>query len=335
VILTKIGGDAMKRMATITMMVLAAMAGGATFPALAQDYPAHPIRMIIGYGTGGVTDITTRAVTPFIAEVLNGNIIVDNRPGASTMIGTEAVVKSKPDGYTLLLASGAAIAANPVLFKSMPYDATKDLAGISLVATVPYVLVVHPDVPAKTVGELIALAKAKPKGVSYSSAGNGSGNHLTAELFAKAAGIDVQHIPYKSGGAMVTDLIGGHVQFAFAALPTAIAFIKGGKIRAIAVSSKVRDPNLPDVPTVIESGVADFVVDEWLGIFAPTGTPAPIIDKLNAATVKALQNPELVAKLKGLGGQPVSSTPAQLEALLKSDLARWTKLAQQVKFEAQ
>jgi tripartite-type tricarboxylate transporter receptor subunit TctC len=321
----------MKNVAAITMLAVAA----AALPAMAQDYPAHPIKVILGYGTGGVTDITTRTVTPYIAEAINGTIVVDNKPGASTMIGTEAVVKSKPDGYTLLIASGAAIAANPVIFKSMPYDATKDLMGISLLATVPYVLVVHPDVPAKTVGELIALAKAKPKGVSYSSAGNGSGNHLAAEFFANVAGIEVQHIPYKSGGAMVTDLIGGHVQFAFAALPTALPYIKGGKIRAIAVSSKERDPNLPDVPTVVESGVPAFVVDEWLGMFAPVGTPAPIVDKLNAATVKVLQNPELVAKLKALGGQAVSSTPAQLEALLKSDLARWTKLAQQVKFEAQ
>ena len=312
---------------------LALIVAAASVPLAAQTYPDHPIRLIVPYGTGGVTDITARTMAPLIGDALKGSIVVENKAGASTQIGTDAVAKARPDGYTLLLASGAAIAANPVLFKQMPYDVTRDLVGISLISTVPYVLVVHPSVPANNAAELIAMAKAKPKSIDYSSAGNGSGNHLTAELFANMAGIEVQHIPYKSGGAMVTDLIAGNVSFAFAALPTALPHIKGGKLKAIGVSGETRNGSLPDVPTIRESGLPGFVIDEWLAIFAPAGTPPDIVAKLNASVNAVLANPEAVTKLKNLGATAAPSTPARLDALLKSDIARWGKLAQTVKFE--
>jgi len=300
--------------------------------AAAQDYPSRPIRLIIPYGVGGITDITARIVAPPISDNLGQQVVVDNRPGGAAVPGFDMVAKARPDGYILVLAT-TALAANPILFRKLPYAAEKDFAPVSLVAVAPTVLVVHPSVPAHSVQELIALAKSKPGALNYGSAGNGSDNHLTAEVFKNATGIDALHIPYKGGGAVMTDLVGGQVAFVFATIPTAHPYIASGRLRALGVTSLKRNSALPDVPTVSEAGLPGFNVNAWLGLFAPAGTPANIVDRLHAATVKALQRPEVSKRLTTLGLDPVGSTPAQLAAHLKSEMARWAKLAHEVKFE--
>ena len=306
-----------------------ALAAGA---AVAQDYPNRPIRLIIPYGTGGITDITARIVAPRIADNLGQQVVVENRPGGAAIPGFDMVAKARPDGYTAVLAT-TALAANPILFRKLPYDAEKDLAPVSLVATAPTVLVVHPSVPAHSVKELIALAKSKPGVLNYGSAGNGSDNHLTTELFKNATGIDVLHIPYKGGGALMTDLIGGQVAFVFATIPPAHPNIASGRLRALGVSSLKRSAALPDVPTISEAGLPGFNSNAWLGILVPAGTPANVIDRLHAATVKALERPEVSERLISLGLEPVGSTPSQLATHLKSEMARWAKLAREVKFQ--
>ena len=300
--------------------------------AAAQDYPSRPIRMIVPYGTGGVTDITSRIVAPRMADILGQSIVIENRAGGASMLGTDAVAKSRPDGYTVLLTS-TALAANHILFKKIPYDPVKDLVSVSLLSTVPTVLVVHPGVPANSVKDLVDLVKAKPGSINYGSAGNGSGNHLTTEVFKHAAGIDVQHIPYKGGGAVMTDLVGGQVTFVFAVLPTAYPYITSGKLRALGVSSLQRSAALPDVPTVAESGYPGFSVAEWLGIFVPAGTPPAIVERLNNAATRALQHPEVQTRLKALGAEIIGGQPGNMDKYLRSEIANWTRLAQQVKFE--
>ncbi len=311
------------------------IAGALGASAQAQDYPSRPIRMIVPFGPGGVTDITARTVAPLIGEALQATIVVENRAGGSTIIGTDAAAKSKPDGYTLLLASGGALAANPVLFKQMPYDAIRDLTGVSMIGTLPYVLVVNPSTPLATAADLIAMAKAKPGTLTYASAGTGSGNHLAAELFANVTGVNLIHVPYKSGGAMVSDLMGGVVTLSFSGLPAALQHIKSGKLKALGVSSAERNSGLPDTPTLIESGAPGYVLNEWTGIFVPAGTPAAIVQQLNAAIGKVLRTSEATAKLKGIGADASPSAPARLDEVLREDFARWTKLAQTVKFEQQ
>jgi tripartite-type tricarboxylate transporter receptor subunit TctC len=300
--------------------------------AAAQDYPSRPIRMIVPYGTGGVTDITSRIVAPRMADILGQSIVIENRAGGASMLGTDAVAKSRPDGYTVLLTS-TALAANHILFKKIPYDPVKDLVSVSLLSTVPTVLVVHPGVPANSVKDLVDLVKAKPGSINYGSAGNGSGNHLTTEVFKHAAGIDVQHIPYKGGGAVMTDLVGGQVTFVFAVLPTAYPYITSGKLRALGVSSLQRSAALPDVPTVAESGYPGFSVAEWLGIFVPAGTPPAIVERLNNAATRALQHPEVQTRLKALGAEIIGGQPGNMDKYLRAEIANWTRLAQQVKFE--
>lgn len=312
--------------------LLTALALGTT-PAVAQEYPDRPLRLIVPYGPGGVTDITARITAPRIADVLGQSVVIENRPGGASMPGTEAVAKARPDGYTLLLTS-TALAANPILFKNVPYDAAKDLASVSMLATVPTVLVIHPGVPASSVQELIALAKSTPGAMNYGSAGNGSGNHLTTEVFKNAAGIEAQHIPYKGGGAVMADLVGGQVTFVFAVLPTALPYIKGGKLKALAVSSPQRNPALPDVPSVSEAGLPGFNVTEWVGIFAPAGTPTTVVARLNTATNRALQHPDVVERLKSLGADIIGGPPGKMEDYLKSEMARWVALARVVKFQA-
>ena len=317
------------RMMRPMLLAGSALAAGV---AVAQDYPNRPIRLIIPYGTGGVTDITARVIAPRISDNLGQQIVVENRPGGAAIPGFDLVAKARPDGYTAVLAT-TALAANPILFRKLPYDAEKDLAPVSLVAPTAAVLVGHPSVPAHSVKELIALAKSKPGALNYGSAGNGSDNHLITELFKNATGIDVLHIPYKGGGAVMTDLVGGQVAFVFAVLPAAHPYISSGRLRALGVSSLKRSAALPDVPTISEAGLPGFNSNAWLGILVPAGTPANVIDRLHVATVKALERPEVSERLTTLGLVPVGSTPAQLGAHLKFEMARWAKLAQEAKFE--
>jgi len=299
----------------------------------AQDFPNRPIRLVVPYGPGGVTDINARTLATRLGEILGQSVVVDNRAGGASILGSDAVAKAKPDGYTLLLTS-TALAANHILFKKIPYDPVKDLMPVSFVSTVPTVLVVHNQVPAQNIKELVQLARAKPESMNYGSAGNGSGNHLTTEVFLNTTGLKVQHIPYKGGGAVMADLVAGQVTFVFAVLPTALPFITSGKLRALGVSSAQRNPALPDVATVAESGYPGFNVAEWVGIFAPAGTPAAIVDKLNAAINQTLKHPDVVARFKSLGAEIVGGPPSNLDSYFRAEVNKWTRLAEQVKFEA-
>ena len=291
--------------------------------AAAQDFPNRPIRLVVPYGPGGVTDINARTLATRLGEILGQSVVVDNRAGGASIVGSDAVAKAKPDGYTLLLTS-TALAANHILFKKIPYDPVKDLMPVSFVSTVPTVLVVHNNVPAQNLKDLVQLARSKPEAMNYGSAGNGSGNHLTTEVFLNTTGLKVQHIPYKGGGAVMADLVAGQVTFVFAVLPTALPFITSGKLRALGVSSAQRNPALPDVPTVAE----------WVGIFAPVGTPAPIIEKLNAAINQTLKQPDVVTRFKSLGADIVGGPPSVLDTYFRSEVNKWSRLAEQVKFEA-
>jgi tripartite-type tricarboxylate transporter receptor subunit TctC len=317
--------------------IRALFAAAAAFPllvaaAFAQDFPQRPIRLIVPYGPGGITDITARAIAPKMGEILGQSVVVENKPGGAAIPGFDLVAKSPADGYTMVLATNA-FAANLILFRKLPYDAQKDFAPVTLVSTVPTVLVVHPGVQANSVSELIAAAKANPGKLNYGSAGNGSDNHLTAEVFNHAVGISVQHVPYKGGGAVMTDLMGGRVDYVFAVLPTAYPFITSGKLKALAVTSARRNPALPDVPTIAEAVLPGFNVNAWLGLFVPAATPPAIVDKLNAAAVKAVQSPDVTERLTKMGVEVVGSTPAAMASYLASELNRWTTLAKQVKFE--
>jgi tripartite-type tricarboxylate transporter receptor subunit TctC len=300
-------------------------------PVPAQDFPNHPVRMIVPYGPGGITDITARIIAPGMSEDLGQQVIVENRPGGAAIPGFDLVAKSKPDGYTIVAAT-TALAAQPILFKKLPYQADKDFSPVSLVIVVPTILVIHPSIPARNVKELIALAKSKPGALNYGSAGNGSDNHLTAEVFKHAAKIDALHVPYKGGGAVMIDLVAGQIAFVFSPVPTAHSYVSSGRLRALAVSGSKRNAAFPDVPTVAET-LPGFNVNAWLGLFGPGGMPANATDRLYAATAKVLQRPEVSKRLTAMGAEVVGGTPTQMGAHLKSEMDRWVNLAKQVKFE--
>jgi len=297
-----------------------------------QPYPAGPIRLTVPYGTGGLTDIVARIVAPGLADSLGQPVIVENRPGANGRIGHEYVANARPDGYTISVATSE-LAVNPVLFKRVPYDALKDFSPVSLVMLVPTVLVVHPSVQAQSVQELIAFAKANPGKLNYGSAGTGSANHLVTEVFMNAAGIEALHIPYKGGGAVMADLVGGQIQFTFATIPAAISHVSSGRLRALGISTLKRSPAMPDVPTVAESALPGFDASTWLGIFAPKDTPPAVVDALNRAVLKSVQRADIVERLEAQGAEIVGSAPARLRSHLSAEIARWEKLAKEVKFE--
>ena len=279
------------------------LAGGALMAmalvgqASAQGYPTRPIKLLVPFTPGGGTDILARVVAQKMAESLGQPIVVDNRPGANTLIATEALVRAAPDGYTLIMQTNN-LAANPSLYRGkMAFDTLKDLAPVSLVAGNPHILVVHPSVPAQDLKEFIALAKAKPGTISFASAGSGTVNHLSGELLKILAGIDMLHIPYKGSGSVMPDLLGGQVNALFAAMPTVTAFIKEKRLRPIAVTTPKRFRGLPDVPTIAESGYPGYDFSSWFGILAPAGTPKPVIDRLQAEVVKALKDPGVQERL--------------------------------------
>ena len=257
-------------------------------------------------------------------------VIVDNRGGGASIPGTEAVVRAAPDGYTLLLAN-IALGANPSLFRKLPYDAERDLAPVAVVAIMPTVLVSHPSIPVRNVKELIAFAKARPGAVYYGSAGNGSVNHLTMEVFRWMAGIDVVHVPYKGGAPAFTDVIGGQLSLMFPTLVMSSYHIKSGRLVPLGISSAKRASVMPDVPTVAEAGLPGFDVNEWQILNVPARTPAPIIDKLQLELVKALQNPEAKERIMGLGAEPIGSTPREAAAFLKNEMARWARVAKEAR----
>ena len=303
--------------------LVACLLGFAAQLSLAQGYPTKAIKMITPYPPGGPTDVLARAVSPKLSEKLGQPIVIDNRPGASGMIGADLVAKAPPDGYTIL-ANASIHVINPSLYKDPPYDAIKDFAPVGLIAEVPLVLVVNASLGVKTVNELIAKAKAKP--LNFASSGNGSAPHLAGEGFRIATKADIQHIPYKGSGPAIADLIGGQVDMMFDSLPSSMPHIKSGRIVAIAVTTKKRSSALPNVPTVAESGVPGFDVSTWYGIWAPAATPPAIVHRLSSELAAVVRIPEVRARLAELGAEAVGNTPEEFAAYNRAELAKWAKI---------
>jgi tripartite-type tricarboxylate transporter receptor subunit TctC len=292
--------------------------------ATAADYPVKPIRLVVPYPPGGATDVIGRTLAQHLSATLGQQVVVDNRAGAAGNIGAELVAKAQPDGYTLLMGALTSHAINAALYKSrVSYDIEKSFAPVAIVGTVPLVFVVNPSVSATTLPQLIALAKSKPGAITYGSAGNGSPQHLAAEMFKRTAGVDMLHVPYKGSGPAMTDLIGGQVLSMVETVPAAQAYVKGGKIRALAVTTSERVSTLPEVPTTAEAGMKDFEVSSMFGIVAPAGTPAPVINRLSADLKKILDEPDVKATLLKQGAIATWTTPAQTGARIKAEVTRW------------
>src|SRR5258706_13208666 len=290
--------------------------------AAAQTYPSKPVRLIVPFAAGGNVDITARQIAPGVSELLGQNVIVDNRVGAGGIIGAEAVAKSAPDGYTLMMGSNSTVSVAPSLYPKLSYHPVRDFAPISLVATTPFVLVVHPSVPAKTVKVLVSIAKSKPAKMTMASGGTGSSNQLVGELFQSLTGAKFTHVPYKGAGPAGVDLMAGQVDLLFDQLSSSVGPIKSGKIRALAVTSAARTGVFPDIPTMKEAGVADFEVTNITGVLAPAGTSAEIITRLNAAILKVLPAPATKKRFPGLALDAAPGTPEQIFAYIKEEFAR-------------
>ena len=314
-------------MSTRKFLVVAIAALAAAFTsAQAQNFPTRPIMLVIPFAPGGSTTIVGRGVAEKMSELLGEKIIVDNRPGAGGTVGTRAVAKSEPDGYTLLLGYTGTLAIGPSLYKNVGYDPRKDFAPIGMIGNAPNSLVVNPSFEPKTVAELIAYAKANPGKVNFGSAGAGTASHITGEYFARAAGITLVHIPYKGTGPALTDLLGGHIPMAFAPIPASHGNIAAGKLRALAVTSTTRSGLLPEVPTIAESGIAGFDASLYYGLAAPAGTPRPIIDKLNKALRGALASEEVKRQLGKDGTDITPGSPEDYAALIDKDERKWAQL---------
>ena len=304
--------------------------------ALAEDaYPSKPIRIIVGYSPGGTTDIIARIIGAQLTKTLHQAVVVENRPGAGGNIGGDFVAKAAPDGYTLMLGTAGTMAVNPWIYKNMQFDTVRDFAPVSLIASLPNLMVVNPKVPAKNVQEFVAWAKKRPGKVFFASSGIGNTPHLTAELFNQTTGLNMVHVPYKGSGAALTDLIGGKgVQVMFDNMPSAIGHARSGALRALAVTGPKRVASDPNIPTVAESGYPGFNVVTWFGLFAPAGTPAAIVDKLNHEVADAVADPEVHKHLLDLGAEPTTDTPADFSKLVKEDKVKWGKVVKAAKIQA-
>jgi tripartite-type tricarboxylate transporter receptor subunit TctC len=294
--------------------------------AWAQAYPSKPIRVLVPFVPGGNVDITARTVAPGLGEALGQPVIVENRPGAAGMVGAQALVASPADGYTLMMGSNSSLAVAPSLYANWPYDPLKGIAPITNLAITPFVLVVKPGLPARNLAEFLKIAKEKPGQLSMASGGNGSSNQLVGELFQMMTGVKFSHVPYKGTGAALVDLAGGQVDMLFDQASSTVGNVRGGKIRAIAVASSARQAALPDTPTFAEAGLRDFEIDNFTGLVGPAGMPAEAVAKVHAAAVKALATPLVRERFASLGVQPVGNTPEQFAAVIREDLARWSKV---------
>jgi tripartite-type tricarboxylate transporter receptor subunit TctC len=291
----------------------------------AQSWPTKPIKLIVPYPPGGGTDVIARIVQEPLAKELGQQVIIDNRGGAGGSIGSALAAQSPSDGYTVLFTLSSHT-INPAIYTKLPFDTEKDFSSVVTVASLPQILVANPNFPAKTVKEVIEMAKAKPGTISYASVGNGSPGHLAGAMMATDAGVDMTHIPYRGGGPAVTDVMAGQVPLLWVSIPAAAQFVKAGKLRALAVSTVKRSAVFPDVPTMVESGFKGFEVDSWYAMFVPAKTPQTIIDRLNKATVNVLAQPEVKEKLLGQGAEAVGDTPAQLSGVVKKEIAKWKQV---------
>jgi tripartite-type tricarboxylate transporter receptor subunit TctC len=290
--------------------------------AMAQDYPQRPIRVIVPFPPGGPTDVLARIVAPRLAERLGQRVVVDNKPGASGMIGADLVAKAAPDGYTLLVNASIHV-INPSLYPKTPYDAIADFAPVSNLADVPLVLTVHPKLQARSVKDLVTLAKSAATPLAFASAGNATSQHLSGEAFKIAAGVDLLHVPYKGSAPALTDLIGGQVQLMFDSLPSSMPFIKSGAIRPLAVTTARRSSALPEVPTLAESGFPGFGISTWYGMWAPAGTPPAVVQRLSREVAAIVRLPEVRDRFGALGAEPVGNAPEEFAAFAKAELAKW------------
>ena len=298
----------------------------AATPVIAQQYPAKAVRMIVGFPAGGTSDIMARLTGQKLSEAWGQTFIIDNRPGAGGNIGTELVAKSAPDGYTLLVSPGSTLTSNPAVYSKVPFDTVRDFAPVTIIASVPNALVVHPSVPVNNVKELIALAKSRPGQLAYASTGAGQSTHLSAELLKLSAGINMIHVPYKGSAPALTDIVAGQVSVMFDNLPSCLPFIKSGRLKPLAVSSTSRSRALPDLPTVAESGVPGFDVTVWFAVLAPAATPRDIVNRLNGEIIKAIKTPDMRERLAQQGAEPVGNTSDEFAAVIKRDLAKWAKV---------
>jgi tripartite-type tricarboxylate transporter receptor subunit TctC len=312
----------MSDISRVALLLIASLAAGAS---LAQDYPSRPVRLVVPFSPGGSTDTLARIVGQKLTERSGQPVIIENRAGAGGHIGADQVAKSAPDGYTLLL-GGVPHAISASLYSKLPYDLARDLTAIAEVASFPSAIVLHPSLPANSVKELIALARARPGQLSFGSAGIGSPNHLALELFQAMAGVSMVHVPYKGSGQLVGDLLAGQVQLASMGLPVAMPHVQSGKLRAIAVTGAARSPLLPDVPTVSEAALPGFEVTSWYGVFGPAGLPGDIVVKLNSEIGSAVTAPDVKERLAALGAEPSVKAPDQFARYVRQEITKWAKV---------
>ena len=305
----------------------AGLLGGTS--ALAQAYPTKPVTIIVPFAAGGTTDILARIIGQALTAELGQSVVVDNRAGAGGNIGGQAAAKAAPDGHTLFMGTVGTHAINASLYKKMPFDPVKDFAPLTRVANVPNLLVANPAQPYKSVKDLIAYAKANPGKVNFGSSGNGSSIHLSGELFKSLAKVDMQHVPYKGSAPAVTDLLGNQIGIMFDNMPSAIQHVRSGKLVPLAVTTAKRSPELPNVPTIAEGGVPGYEATSWFGMFAPAGTPAPVLAKLNAAIVKVLGQPDVKKKINEQGAEVYSETPEQFAAFIQAESVKWGKVVKE------
>jgi len=311
------------RLAALCVMPLLTLC--ATAPALAQDFPNRALHIVIGFPPGGAIDTIARVIAPKMAAELGQSVVVENKPGAGGVIGMQAVARAEPDGYTIFMGTMGNFSITPAITKDLPYNVNKDFAPVTEVASSGFVIYVNPQLPIKTVADLIAYAKANPAGVNFSSSGNGGLPHMAGEMFASTAGIKMTHVPYKGSSPSVNDVVAGQVQLTFEAVAVGLQHVKGGRLRALATMGPQRLAVLPDVPTVAET-IPGFNVTNWFGMAVPAGTPAQRIDRLQKSVVNALKQPDVLKTLEGLGVDPVGDTPVQFGAYIAEELQRWQKV---------
>ena len=312
-------------MKTISFAGLIAVAVLMAAPAWAQPYPTRPIRLIVPFPPGGGTDTMARAIAPKLSEYLGQQVVPENRGGAGANIGAELAAKSPPDGYTLLL-NTITNAIGATLYTKLNYDLVRDFAPITQLATTPHILVVHPSVPVKSVKEFTAFTRARPGELTYSSSGSGSAAHLAGELYSSLTGTKMVHVPYKGGGPSMIALVGGEVSLCFATMPSAVGFVRSGKLRGIAVTTEKRSPSMPDLPTIAETGIKGYEAGSWYGLSAPAGASKDIISRLNVETIKVVALPDVKERLFNAGFEVVTSNPEQFAAFTRSEIQKWGKL---------
>jgi tripartite-type tricarboxylate transporter receptor subunit TctC len=294
--------------------------------ALAQAFPSKPLRLVVPFPPAGAVDIASRATAHELTKILGHPVAVENKPGAGGNLGGAEVARAAPDGYTLLMTTSGIQAINPALYRKMPFDPNKDLVPVAPLVSLNNVLVLHPSVPAKTLKDVIALAKKDPGKWTYASSGNGTSIHMSGAMFTQMTGSDILHIPYKGSGPAVTDLLAGQVNMMFDNIPSSLPHIKSGRLHAIATTGAKRDPALPDLPTVAEAGVPGYESGVWFGISVPAGTPRDVINRLNAATVQATKSPEFIKRMTDLGYNIIPGTPEDMASMLKAELTRWAPI---------